>query len=558
MFAQVALRSRVFFPGILGLILLFAAGSALAAGITFVPGAARKDIHPVRANLSVLAFEVPGGVLVADRLASGTDNRFGDSFVPRFEDSEFFLLQGKGHTFHAAEVVPELNVMGYVHWQQDDIVLVEIPSANRDQFMARDINRTRIPMDAPPAGWDRMADQAVSPPSLGGAKDLALVQDFVANVSGPAFFQTIQEISGHAYFFHGGLQSVSTRYYSTADKDLVADYLADKLTGYGYTVTFDSFNSGSTPCRNIVATKTGTTYPDEYVIVGGHYDSISPNPTSLAPGAEDNGSGTASVMEIARISAGRDFDRTIQFVLFDSEEQGLYGSQHFVSEAVSEGRDIVAAITMDMVSYYDSHYAVRIEGETPWEWLMSIMESNTGIHTDIANQKDYNSWGSDHVPFQQAGIPAFLAIDYDYGGYPGYHQTNDNWGQVATSAHIGTQITIASAATMAEVAGLLSDLSPVDDLPAYGPLEMVAYPNPFNPRVTIAFSADRDLVGEIVVYDLTGRRVAVLQTGTFAKGLNQVKWDGRDMNGRASSSGKYICRLQAGNHMASVKINLVR
>lgn len=558
MFAPVALRSRVFFLVVMALVFLFAAGNVLAAGIAFLPDALRKDIHPVRPNLSVLAFEVPGGLLVADRLAPGTDNRFGETFKPRFRESEFFLLQGKCHPFHAAEVVPAMKTLGHVHWQKDDVILVEIPATNREDFMARDINRTRIPLDAPPAGWDRMADQAVAAPSLGGAKDLSLIQDFIANVSGPAFFQTIQEISGHAYFFYGGLQSVSTRYYSTADKDLVADYLADKLTGYGYTVTFDNFNSGSTPCRNIVATKTGTTYPDEYVVVGGHYDSISQNPTSLAPGAEDNGSGTASVMEIARISAARDFERTVQFVLFDSEEQGLYGSQHFVSEAVSAGRDIIAAITMDMVSYYDSHYAVRIEGESPWEWLMSIMESNANIHTDIGNQKDYNSWGSDHVPFQQAGIPAFLAIDYDYGGYPGYHQTDDNWGQVATSAHIGTQITIASAATLAEVAGLQSDLSGVDDLPAFGPLEMVAYPNPFNPQVTIAFSIDRDLMGEVVVYDLTGRRVAILERGTFAKGLNQLKWDGRDLNGRASSSGKYVCRLQAGDHVASVQLNLVR
>jgi hypothetical protein len=545
-------------PGFLLLLLLLTAGNALAAGITFLPGASGKDVHPVRPNLSVLTFQVPGGLMVADRLSPGSDSRFGDVFAPRFADSEFFLLQGKCHPFHADEVLPALKAQGHVHWREGDVVLVEIPAANREAFMATDINRTRIPLDTPPDGWDRLADREVTAPVLGGDKDLALVQDFVANVSGPAFFQTIQEISGHAYFFYGGLQSVSTRYYNTADKDLVADYLADKLTGYGYTVTFDAFNSGGTPCRNIVATKTGTTYPDEYVVVGGHYDSISQNPATLAPGAEDNGSGTASVMEIARISAARDFERTVQFVLFDSEEQGLYGSQHFVSEAVSAGRDIIAAITMDMVSYYDSHYAVRIEGETPWEWLMTIMESNTDIHTDISNQKDYNSWGSDHVPFQQAGIPAFLAIDYDYGSYPGYHQTNDTWTQVAASAHIGTQITIASAATLAEVAGLQSDLSPVDDLPAHGPLEMVAYPNPFNPQVTIAFTADRDLTGEVVVYDLTGKRVAVLAQGTFSKGLNRIEWNGRDLNGRASSSGKYICRLQAGDQRASVKLNLVR
>ncbi|RKX31957.1 MAG: hypothetical protein DRP71_12690 [Verrucomicrobia bacterium] len=558
MVALCVIRFRFFLTGIIGMVLLFAAGTSLAAGIAFLPDAEREHIFPERPNLSILTFKVPGGLLVADRVAPGDENRYGVSFEPRFKESEFFLLQGKGRSLDALEILPDLDAFGHVHWQRDAVFLVEIPKEGRDEFMARDFNRTRIRVDSPADGWDRMAEQATGSLILGGNKDLALVEDFVANVSGPAFFQTIQEISGHAYFFHDGLKSVSTRFYNTADKDLVGDYLADKLIGYGYSVEFDAFTSGSVPCRNIVATKTGTRYPDEYVIVGGHYDSISGNPGILAPGAEDNGSGTAAVVEIARISAGRQFERTVQFVLFDSEEQGLYGSQHFVSEAVSAGREIIAAITMDMVAYYDTHYAVRIEGETPWEWLMSIMESNTGLFTDIGNQKDYNSWGSDHVPFQQAGIPAFLAIDYDYGSYPGYHQTNDNWNQIAFSAQIGTQITIASAATMAEVAGLQPDLSPVDDLPAFGPIEILAYPNPFNPRVTIAFNSDRDLVGEVAVFDLSGRRVAVLARGPFAKGLNRVTWDGRNVSGGASSSGKYVCRLQAGEHVATVKINLVR
>jgi len=247
-----------------------------------------------------------------------------------------------------------------------------------------------------------------------------------------------------------------------------------------------------------------------------------------------------------------------QFVLFDSEEQGLVGSYHFVDAAASAGRNIISAITMDMVAFYDTHYAVRIEGQTPWEWLMAIMENQTNLHTDIGNQKDYNSWGSDHVPFQQAGIPAFLAIDYDYGSYPGYHQTSDTWNQIVTSAHIGTQITKACAGTLAEVAGLQSDLSGVGDLPAYGPIDMVAYPNPFNPQVMIAFSPEKDVTGELVVFDLTGRRVAVLAQGEFQQGLNQVRWNGTDTAGRAVSSGTYVCQLRAGKALTSVMVNLVR
>ncbi len=531
---------------------------AQAVGISFLPGATGRDIHPERPNLSVLTYVVPGGLLVADRLTPGHETRFGDVFVPQFSEGEFFLIQGKCHPHESIEAGRIIGELGHVHWQNGAVFVVEVSAAQSEGFAAVQLNRTRIPLEAPPAGWDRHLGEAVLAPVMDRSKDASEIEEFVANVSGPAFFQTIQEISGHAYFFYNGLRSVSTRYFSTADKDLVADFLADKLTGYGYTVTFDPFTSGGVPCRNIVATKTGTTYPDEIIVVGGHYDSISPNPTSLAPGAEDNGSGTAAVMEIARISAAMDFERTVQFVLFDSEEQGLYGSYHFVDDAANEGRNIIAAITMDMVSYFNTHYAVRIEGETSWEWLMSIMENQTNLHTDIGNQKDYNSWGSDHVPFQQAGIPAFLAIDYDYGSYPGYHQTSDTWTQVEGTAHIGTQITIACAGTLAEVAGLQSGLSGVGDLPEPGRIELVAFPNPFNPQVTIAFSPDADVMGEVAVYDLTGKKLAVIARGTFPRGLNRIQWDGQDRSGRSLASGTYICQMRAGGKVASVEVMLVR
>ena len=529
-----------------------------AAGLSFLPDAAPGDIHPARANLSVLTYRVPGGLLVADRLAPGSETRYGQAFAARFEKSEFYLVVEKGHPFSAEEMTPRLAALGHVHWQSDDVIVIEVPTENQALFAALDIDRTHIPLDAPPTGWDRDLGKSTTVPAANVEKDSGLIQDFVDNISEAAYFLTIQEISGHAFFSFNGLQSVSTRFYNTADKDLIGDYLAAQLTDMGYTVEFDPFYSGSTPCRNIVATKTGTTLPDEYVVVGGHYDSISQNPTVLAPGAEDNGSGTAAVMEIARICAGRDFERTVQFVLFDSEEQGLYGSYHFVAEATSAGRDIIAAITMDMVAYYNTHYSVRIEGETEWEWLMSIMENRTNIHTDIANQKDYNSWGSDHVPFQQAGIPAFLAIDYDYASYPGYHRTTDTWTLISGSAHIGTQIATACAATLAEVAVLQPDASPVDDLPAFGPIDLVAYPNPFNPQVIIAFSADHELTGELTVYDLTGKRVAVLFRGGFSRGLNRISWDGKDDSGRSVSSGAYICQLRAGDKTTSVSVNLVR
>lgn len=533
--------------------------SALAAGITFLPGAVRQDVLPGRPDLSVLARELPEGLLVVDRLAPGHENRFGTPFVPRAADSRWYLLQPKGPRHPAAEVEAQLAGVAHVHLATGSAWVVEVPADRAEAFGALDLCREWLPLDVPPAGWDRVRPLPVAPLA---AKDAALKTTFVNQISQPAIFQTIQEISGAALFwYNSALQSVNNRHISSAKHTLAADYMASKFTALGYTVTFEPFTQGGYTCRNIVATKLGTVTPSEYVVVGGHYDSISQSTGTSAPGAEDNGSGSAVVLELARIAAGRNFERSIQFVLFDAEEQGLIGSQRFVNTAVSEGRNIIAAIIHDMVAYYSANYAMRIEGQTPWEWLMTIMAGNVDTFTDIGRQKDYYSWGSDHVPFQNAGIPAFLSIDYDYEVYPGYHRTTDTWSAISATAPIATQIARADAATLADVAGLLpAYVAGAGDAPAGRRPVLTAAPNPFNPRVEISFTLPGATGGvRLTVFDLAGRLVRDLAVGALPAGSQTFTWDGQDQDGHAVPSGSYFCRLDLGDgDPASVKLSLVR
>lgn len=535
--------------------------AASAAGITFLPGAARQDVLPGRPDLSVLARELPGGLLVVDRLAPGAANRFGPAFTPVANGSEWYLMRAKGHHEEMAGARALLEGVAHIHLDAGSCLVVEVPPANRDAFAGLDLCRERLPLEAPPVGWDRVKPAVVTPRS---DKDLALKTAFVDKISQPAIFQTIQEISGAALFWHNGtLQSVNNRHISSAKHTLAADYMASKLTALGYTVTFESFTQNGYACRNVVATKLGTVTPSEYVVVGGHYDSISQSTATSAPGAEDNGSGTALVMELARISADRDFERSIQFVLFDAEEQGLIGSDRFVTTAVAQGRNIVGAIIHDMVAYYGANYAMRIEGETAWEWLMTIMATNVDTFTDIGRQKDYVSWGSDHVPFQDAGIAAFLSIDYDYEAYAPYHRTTDTWSSIAATAPIATQIARADAGTLADVAGLLPDyVAGAGDVPGRGLPVLTAAPNPFNPRVEISFTLDAAAgAARLAIFDLSGRRVRDLAGGSLDAGAHSFAWDGLDDAGQAAASGTYVCRLDLGGDgtgEAAVKLNLVR
>jgi len=112
------------------------------------------------------------------------------------------------------------------------------------------------------------------------------------------------------------------------------DWLKSKYASYGYTtnqIQEDAYTySGSTATvKNLVVTKVGTVYPDTYVIVCGHYDSIG------GTGTNDNGSGVACILETARLLAAVPMEYSIKFINFSGEEDGLYGSQHYVTDIVN-------------------------------------------------------------------------------------------------------------------------------------------------------------------------------------------------------------------------------
>lgn len=103
---------------------------------------------------------------------------------------------------------------------------------------------------------------------------------------------------------------------------------------------------------NVIATLKGTKNPDRIYVVSGHYDSMCGNPSDGdcdAPGANDDGSGTVAVIEMARVMSNMKFDATIMFMTVAGEEQGLLGARHFVKEAVAKKLDIEAMFTNDII-----------------------------------------------------------------------------------------------------------------------------------------------------------------------------------------------------------------
>ena len=318
------------------LTVLLVPAAAQAAEIYYLPGVDRSGAGELglEPSLALLTWELPGGLLVVDRVAEGDPVAGGRPIAPVYPASEWFLVDARARRLGAAPahlILNRLEEFGAVHLLGGDFALCEIPAERLSAFLAARFDCQRIPTDPPPAGWERYGERVSAAVERRGLRaDPVDVAAFVALFDEAAFQQVLQEISGAVSFIHdGSSHTVTTRYYDSADKNLVGDYLFEKLVGYGYTVEFDDFIYNGTPCRNVVATKTGVTSPDEYVVVGGHYDSTSEQPAVLAPGAEDNGSGSSLVMEVARMAAALEFDRSVQFVLFDAEEVGLRGQRAF-------------------------------------------------------------------------------------------------------------------------------------------------------------------------------------------------------------------------------------
>ena len=129
-------------------------------------------------------------------------------------------------------------------------------------------------------------------------------------------------------------ESLGLKRRGTAQLQNTLDWLKNKYSSYGYStaqIQEDSYTySGSTAtCKNLIVTKIGTLYPNTFVIVCGHYDSIG------GTGTNDNGSGISCILETARLLQNIPTDYSIKFINFSGEEDGLYGSKHYVSDIVN-------------------------------------------------------------------------------------------------------------------------------------------------------------------------------------------------------------------------------
>jgi hypothetical protein len=151
------------------------------------------------------------------------------------------------------------------------------------------------------------------------------------------------------------LQAFPPRVVETEANIQSRDWLMAKLEEFGYTPVIDSFVFNDINIYNVVAYLEGTVEADRYIVIGAHFDAV---PGS--PGVIDDGSGCAGILEIARILRNFETNVTFQFVLYDAEEVGSYGSYFQADRANDEEREIIVMLNMDNIGYYENTNIVRL------------------------------------------------------------------------------------------------------------------------------------------------------------------------------------------------------
>lgn len=233
-----------------------------------------------------------------------------------------------------------------------------------------------------------------------------------------------------------GLTAFNTRYSYAQQCRLAEQQVFDIFNTFGLSSSFFQFNLGGTDMRNVVGQMTGTAVPESVVIICGHLDCTSNDRYNNAPGAEDNGSGSAAVIEAARVLSLHLSELTIRFITFSGEEQGLIGSDFYAQEMLSQGQNIAAVINLDMIAYTGPYPAdMHIFSDPLSHWLGSLASETMITYTDVDTITHYDGspvYGSDHYPFAIRGFPAMFFIDGWDGSdwYPYYHTTADTIGNL--------------------------------------------------------------------------------------------------------------------------------
>lgn len=242
-----------------------------------------------------------------------------------------------------------------------------------------------------------------------------------------------ERLRQHVQTLAGDIGERSAARYDAVNE--AASHLDSVLGSLGYLVHRQEYMARGRPYANLEVELPGASAPGDIVVVGGHYDTA-----PGAPGADDNASGVAAVVELARAFAGTAPERTLRFVLFSNEEPPSFpsadmGSRHYADAAAARGERIVAMLSIESIGYYDLE-----PGSQRYPFPLNLAYPNTGdfigfvgnlrsrhlVRRAIATFRSHSGfpsqgaaapwwvpgvWWSDHWAFWRKGYPAIMITD---------------------------------------------------------------------------------------------------------------------------------------------------
>jgi Zn-dependent M28 family amino/carboxypeptidase len=228
-----------------------------------------------------------------------------------------------------------------------------------------------------------------------------------------------------------------------------ADFLESSLSAAGYPVRKQQYDVSGKTCSNIEVELTGTDKPEEIVIIGAHYDSV-----SGSPGANDNATGVAATLALARLFAGKTPSRTIRFLCFVNEEPPFFlspqmGSLVYSYQCRQRGERIIAMLSLETIGYYTDEpktqdypfpfslfypstgnfigFVGNYSSRTLVRKVVGTFRRETKFPSEGAALPDFITgvgW-SDHWSFWQQGYRALMVTDTAPFRYPFYHSSED-------------------------------------------------------------------------------------------------------------------------------------
>ena len=330
------------------------------------------------------------------------------------------------------------------------------------------------------------------------------------------------QLTGEAVAVIGGVPyTITTRHTNSGEPiQKATQFVYEYLHQQGLAVSYHNWSGCGLSNRNVVGVLTGTLQPSEIVLVTAHLDNM---PSSgRAPGADDNASGSVGVLLAADIMSQYHFARTVRFVLFTGEEQGMCGSAAYANVVAAAGDNIVAVYNIDMIAW-DKVGAPTLR-------LHTRTTSNPGYAGDLAIAGVFtnvvNAYGlsgnlvpiidpdgltfSDHSSFWNKGYPAILAIEDDVDDFDDFYHTSGDTLSTLNLTYF-TSYVKASVGTAAHLA------QPIDD---YATLQG-----------TIVDASNSNPIGQAQVFATAD----VTRTGAAT----------------VNNAGQYTLTLMAGNYQAT-------